>query len=184
MSPYQVAREVARQIIHHPGATARELYRLHGDGFAEHNYDGARAAALISQHLAKFETEGMVVSERKGKAQSDPKHWTWVGPAPAAVDEHEAEQAEIERDAEKREPEAPRTAPSECVEQLPTVVLDPSDPFDALLITIRDAAASPPFVARRDEKLACLARLAEITARDISDLLLEICSDLEGLPPC
>lgn len=75
-TPYQVARQVALKIVNHPGATPRELYRLYGDGFAEHDYDGSRAAGLIQQHLALFEKDGLVIRET-GK-RNDPAKWTWT----------------------------------------------------------------------------------------------------------
>ena len=172
MTPYQVAREVARTIIHHPGATARELYRLHGDGFAEHGYDGTRASGLIQQHLAAFEKDGLVIRETGKK--NNPAKWTWTGPKPHVELDATSEPAEIEREAEQFEPEAPSE-----LERVPAgpVTLFPSDPFDALLIAVRDAATKPR-IDNRAEKMACLARLAEITAPDISALLIEIGSDL------
>lgn len=56
-------------------------------------------------------------------------------------------------------------------------MLDDSDPLDAALLRVRELA-SIHVVDRREDKLAVLARLAEITAPDISDLLLDIGADI------
>lgn len=171
--PYQLARVVAMRIAERPGLTARELYRLFGTGFAEFGCDGSSASAMIAQHLAELEKAGLVISEKKGKERSAPRAWTWVGPAPVpAANEITAPQAEQIVPAEQEPP--PAAIPSSFI------ALDPADDLDRALIAIRQAAtamARPP-IDRRDEKIAALERLAEITAPDIAGLLLEIAEDI------
>lgn len=190
---YQLAKTVAARIAERPGATARELYRLFGTGFAEFGCDGSSASAMIAQHLSKFESEGLVVSERVGKRPNDPRKWTWVGPAPAQTVEEEeitAPQAEQIVPAEQEPPPAVSEHSGDVAEQRPVITvtaipssfiaLDPADELDRALITVRQTAramARPP-IARRDEKIACLERLAEITAPDIAGLLREIAEDI------
>lgn len=167
--PYAYAREVAMRIAERPGATARELYRLFGDRFHEWNYDGHQAANVIAQHLSKFEEDGLVISEKKGKERSAPRTWTWVGPAVMPT----VEEVTAEPTAEIHPDDASRVVRHGDL-------LDPADDLDRALITVRQAAramARPP-IDRRDEKIACLEKLAAITSPDIASLLNEIAEDL------
>lgn len=164
--PFQYAKEIASKISSHPGGiTARELYRLHGDRFAEWNCDGNKAAALISQHLTKMQEDGLVVSEKMGNNPSAPRKWSWIDGARKPEDQP----------AERR-PIGNVTAATASN----TVVLIPENPFDALLIAIRKKAASlrPP-IERREEKIEVLNRLCSIVSSDLARVLTEIVEDMK-----
>lgn len=164
--PYQYAKEIARKISAHPGGiTARELYRLHGDRFAEWNCDGNKAAALICQHLTKMQEDGLVVSEKTGKNPAAPRKWSWIDGARKPED-HPEESRPIEG--------------STAATASNTVVLIPENPFDALLIALRKEAASlrPP-IERREEKIEVLNRLCSIVSSDLARVLTEIVEDLK-----
>lgn len=75
---YTVAGEVARAIEQHPGETARGLFRLHIERFAEFGIDGTYAAALVQQQLVRLEEQGLV-RRQKGATKSAPHMWYWVG---------------------------------------------------------------------------------------------------------
>lgn len=178
--PYQLARVVAMRIAERPGLTARELYRLFGDGFGGMGCDGTSASAMIAQHLAKLEEEGLVISEKKGKERSAPKAWTWVGPKPAADVEPPAQAEADELPAEVID--AMRDGMITPEKMAPyTVVLSHHNPLDAALIAVREAALSMARkpIDRREEKVACLSKLADITAPDIASLLNEIAEDIQ-----
>ena len=178
-SPYAHAREVAMRIVEKPGSTARELYRLFGDRFHEWNYDGHKAATIIAQHLAKLEEEGLVISEKKGKERSAPKAWTWVGPKPAIISDANQQDTKP-MDINIRQDEPRLVTPADDLIPQPPTILEPHTALDAALIAVRDAAlamARQP-IDRREEKVACLQRLADITAPDIASLLNEIAEDL------
>jgi hypothetical protein len=196
---YQLAKWVANQLPHHPGASTRGLYQAYLPQFAEFGTDGTSGSAMIGTHLRDLLKEGLVIRE-KGAKTGNPDKWFWHGPAPAAEDsatikesltvapplteppltESEARTIAAVFDAmgsRMGPPAAPRE--DSPPEQMP---LDLGDPWDSLARSFAQACREESARAYRvddlNTKLETLQRLADIVAPNISSVLAEIAHDL------